>query len=155
MKMVLLTALGVGGATVIGSIIGFIFKKISHKFSDIVLAFAAGVMLAAAVLGLIIPSVEYGGKFGLLITVAGIFGGALCLNLIDKLVPHLHSLVGVESEAHPGSASLSKVLLFVTAIAIHNLPEGIAAGVSFGSGNTGEALVIAGGIALHRNQPAG
>lgn len=154
MKMVLLTALGVGGATVIGSIIGFIFKKISHKFSDIVLAFAAGVMLAAAVLGLIIPSVEYGGKFGLLITVAGIFVGALCLNLIDKLVPHLHSLVGVESEAHPGSASLSKVLLFVTAIAIHNLPEGIAAGVSFGSGNASEALVIAGGIAL-QNIPEG
>ena len=59
MEMVLLTALGVGGATVIGSVIGFIFKKISHKFSDIVLAFAAGVMLSAAVLGLIIPSVEY------------------------------------------------------------------------------------------------
>ena len=154
MKMVLLTALGVGGATVIGSIIGFIFKKISHKFSDIVLAFAAGVMLAAAVLGLIIPSVEYGGKFGLLITVAGIFVGALCLNLIDKLVPHLHSLVGVESEAHPGSANLSKVLLFVTAIAIHYLPEGIAAGVSFGSGNASEALVIAGGIAL-QNIPEG
>lgn len=154
MKMVLLTALGVGGATVIGSIIGFIFKKISHKFSDIVLAFAAGVMLAAAVLGLIIPSVEYGGKFGLLITVAGIFVGALCLNLIDKLVPHLHSLVSVESEAHPGSANLSKVLLFVTAIAIHNLPEGIAAGVSFGSGNASEALVIAGGIAL-QNIPEG
>ena len=154
MKMVLLTALGVGGATVIGSIIGFIFKKISHKFSDIVLAFAAGVMLAAAVLGLIIPSVEYGGKFSLLITVAGIFVGALCLNLIDKLVPHLHSLVSVESEAHPGSANLSKVLLFVTAIAIHNLPEGIAAGVSFGSGNASEALVIAGGIAL-QNIPEG
>ena len=63
MEMVLLTALGVGGATVIGSIIGFIFKKISHKFSDIVLSFAAGIMLAAAVLGLILPSLEYGGRF--------------------------------------------------------------------------------------------
>lgn len=154
MKMVFLTALGVGGATIIGAVIGFLFKKISHKFSDIVLAFAAGVMLAAAVLGLIIPSVEYGGKWGLVITVAGIFAGALCLNLIDKLVPHLHALVGVESEDHPGSANLSKVLLFVTAIAIHNLPEGIAAGVSFGSGNTSEALVIAGGIAL-QNIPEG
>ena len=77
MEMVLLTALGVGGATVIGSVIGFRFKKISHKFSDIVLSFAAGVMLAAAVLGLIIPSVEYGGKYGLVITVAGIFAGAV------------------------------------------------------------------------------
>ena len=63
MKIVLLTALGVGLSTVIGSLIGFVFKKISHKFSDIVLSFAAGVMLAAAVLGLILPSLEYGGKF--------------------------------------------------------------------------------------------
>ena len=154
MKMVLLTALGVGGATVIGAVIGFIFKKVSHKFSDIVLSFAAGVMLAAAVFGLIIPSLEYGGKYGVAITVVGIFAGALCLNLIDKVVPHLHRLMGTEDEEHKGNEKLSKVLLFVTAIAIHNLPEGIAAGVGFGSGNTGEALLIAGGIAL-QNIPEG
>ena len=154
MDMVILTALGVGGATVFGSVIGFLFKKISHKFSDIVLAFAAGVMLAAAVLGLILPSVEYGGKFGLLITVAGIFTGAICLNLVDRLVPHLHKLVGPDIESHSNGANLSKVLLFVTAIAIHNLPEGIAAGVSFGSGNASEAMLIAGGIAL-QNIPEG
>jgi len=153
MELVLLTALGVGGATVFGSLIGFAFKKISHKFSDIVLAFAAGVMLAAAVLGLIIPSVEYGGKYGIVITVAGIFAGALCLNLIDKLVPHLHKMMGADIEAH-NSTNLSKVLLFVTAIAIHNLPEGIAAGVGFGSGDTTQALLIAGGIAL-QNIPEG
>ena len=153
MKLVLLTALGVGGATLIGSIAGFIFKNISHKFSDIVLSFAAGVMLAASVLGLILPSLEYGDKFGLLITVAGIFAGALCLNLIDKLVPHLHRLVGSDIEPH-NNEGLSKVLLFVTAIAIHNLPEGIAAGVGFGSGDTSQALIIAGGIAL-QNIPEG
>lgn len=153
MELVLLTALGVGGATVIGSVTGFIFKKISHKFSDIVLSFAAGVMLSAAVLGLIIPSVEYGGKYGIIITVAGIFAGALCLNLIDKIVPHLHRLAGVEDEKH-NNANLNKVLLFVTAIAIHNLPEGIAAGVGFGSGNNSQALLIAGGIAL-QNIPEG
>ena len=153
MELVLLTALGVGGATVIGALIGFIFKNISHKFSDIVLAFAAGVMLAAAVLGLIIPSLEYGGEYGIIITVAGIFAGAVCLNLIDKLVPHLHKFVGEEQEAHK-NAKLSKVLLFVMAIAIHNLPEGIAAGVGFGSGDTAQALVIAGGIAL-QNIPEG
>ena len=112
MEMVLLTALGVGGATVIGSVIGFVFKKISHKFSDIVLSFAAGVMLAAAVLGLVLPSIEYGGKFGLIITVLGIFAGALCLNLVDKIVPHLHKLMGADIEEHR-SSSLSKVLLFV------------------------------------------
>ena len=154
MEMVLLTAIGVGGATIFGSIIGFLFKNISHKFSDIVLAFAAGVMLAAAVLGLILPSVEYGGQWGLLITVSGIFAGALCLNLIDKLVPHLHKLAGKDIEEHQDNANLNKILLFVTAIAIHNLPEGIAAGVSFGSDNTSEALMIAGGIAL-QNIPEG
>ncbi len=153
MQAVWLTALGVGGATVFGALIGFAFKKISHTFSDIVLSFAAGVMLAAAVLGLILPSVDYGGDFGLLITVAGIFAGALFLNVIDKLVPHLHRLVGVESEPHQ-QTQLSKVLLFVAAIAIHNLPEGIAAGVGFGAGDTSQALIIAGGIAL-QNIPEG
>ena len=160
MDMVLLaTALGVGGATVIGALIGFGFKKISHKFSDIILSFAAGVMLAAAVLGLIIPSVENGSTYGmpiaLLITVSGVFVGALCLNLIDKIVPHLHALAGVESEEHKNEG-LSKILLFVMAIAIHNLPEGIAAGVGFGLGEEGraQALIIAAGIAL-QNIPEG
>jgi len=153
MDMVWLTALGVGGATVFGSCIGFGFKKISHRFSDIVLSFAAGVMLAAAVLGLVLPAVESGGKYGLVMAVAGIFAGALCLNLIDKLVPHLHKMVGPDIEPHQ-NAQLSKVLLFVTAIAIHNLPEGIAAGVGFGSGDTAQALLIAGGIAL-QNIPEG
>jgi len=153
MKMVLLTALGVGGATMLGSVIGFAFKKLSHKFSDIILSFAAGVMLAAAVLGLILPSLEYGGDYGLLWAISGIFAGALCLNLIDKLVPHLHKLMGAEQEEHH-NAQLSKVLLFVMAIAIHNLPEGIAAGVGFGAGDTSRALVIAGGIAL-QNIPEG
>ena len=153
MEPVLLTALGVGGATVIGAVLGFIFKKISHKFSDIVLSFAAGVMLTAAVIGLILPSLEYGGEYGIILTVAGIFAGAVCLSLIDKLVPHLHRLIGPDEEAHQ-STKLSKVLLFVIAIAIHNLPEGIAAGVGFGSGDTSQALIIAGGIAL-QNIPEG
>ncbi len=153
MKLVLLTAIGVGGATVFGSLIGFLFKKLSHKFSDIVLSFAAGVMLAAAVLGLILPSLEYGGQYGILITVVGVFVGAVCLNFIDKVVPHLHRLIGNDEETHH-NADLSKVLLFVTAIAIHNLPEGIAAGVGFGSGDSAQALMIAGGIAL-QNIPEG
>ena len=153
MEEVLLTALGVGGATIIGALIGFLFKDLSHKFSDIVLSFAAGVMLAAAVVGLVLPSLEYGGEWGLLVTVIGIFAGAVCLNLVDKLVPHLHKLMGAEIEAH-NNANLSKILLFVMAIAIHNLPEGIAAGVGFGSGDTTQAMIIAGGIAL-QNIPEG
>ena len=157
MEMVFLTALGVGGATVVGALMGFLFKNLTHKFSDIVLSFAAGVMLAAAVFGLIEPSVSYGESYGLgwalVITVAGIFVGALCLNLTDKLVPHLHGMMGVEAEEHSNS-NLNKVLLFVLAIAIHNLPEGIAAGVGFGSENTAQALIIAAGIAL-QNIPEG
>ncbi|MBO5873086.1 MAG: ZIP family metal transporter [Clostridia bacterium] len=155
MQIVLLTALGVGGATVIGSILGFCFKNISHKFSDIVLSFAAGVMLAAAIIGLILPSMEYGGKYGFPIAVVGIFCGAFSLNIIDKFVPHLHKVVGADQEKHPeGMDKLDKVLLFVLAIAIHNFPEGIAAGVGFGAGNTAEALAVAGGIAL-QNIPEG
>lgn len=155
MQLVLLTAIGVGGATVIGALLGFIFKKTSHKFNDIVLSFAAGVMLAAAVFGLVLESLEYGGKYSVIVTIVGVFAGAFCVNLIDKLVPHLHKLTGVDQEAHPSKTEqLNKVLLFVIAIAIHNLPEGIAAGVGFGTGNTAEALTIAGGIAL-QNIPEG
>ena len=153
MELVLLTALGVGGATILGAVIGFIFKKTTHKFSDIVIAFAAGVMLAAAVIGLVIPSIEYGGKYGILVTIAGIFTGALFLFLIDKLVPHLHKPEG-EEENGVKKTSVNKVFLFVIAIAIHNLPEGIAAGVGFGTGDVAGALVIAGGIAL-QNIPEG
>ena len=154
MELVLLTALGVGGATVFGVLIGFLFKNLTHRFSDLVLSFAAGVMLAAAVLGLVLPAIDYGGRFGLLIAIGGIFVGAICLNLIDKLVPHLHKMAGNEPEAHHGNDRVGKVLLFVLAIAIHNFPEGIAAGVGFGSENSAEALLIAGGIAL-QNIPEG
>lgn len=153
MREVLLTAIGVGTATVFGALLGFVFKNISHKFSDVVISFAAGVMLSASVLGLILPSLEYGGKYGILITIAGVFAGAVCLNLIDKLVPHLHRIAGVNIEKQQDS-HINRILLFVIAIAIHNLPEGIAAGVGFGSGDMSQALVIAGGIAL-QNIPEG
>lgn len=155
MNIVILTALGVGGATVIGALIGFLFKRLSHKFSDIILSFAAGVMLCAAVFGLIMPSLECGGKFTVAVTIVGIFCGAAILNVLDKAVPHLHRLSGADIESHSeNNEKLSKVLLFVMAIAIHNLPEGIAAGVGFGTGNTAEALTVAGGIAL-QNIPEG
>ena len=155
MDIVLLTALGVGGATVIGALIGFLFKNPSHKLNDIILSFAAGVMLTSSVVGLIIPSLDGGGKWAILVTALGIIAGAVCLNLVDLLVPHLHKISGKDIEEHPESVDrLNKVMLFVIAIAIHNLPEGIAAGVSFGTGNTMQALAVAGGIAL-QNIPEG
>ena len=157
---VILTAIGVGGATVVGALLGFIIKNPSRKFNDIILSFAAGVMLAAAVIGLIIPSLELGnemsGKWGILYTVIGIFLGAVCLSLVDKLVPHLHNMSATKGEErHPDKTKeLNKVLLFVIAIAIHNLPEGIAAGVSFATSETAQAYIVAGSIAL-QNIPEG
>ena len=157
MQLVMLTALGVGLATVIGAIIGFALKKIPHRFNDAVMGFAAGVMLAAAVLGLIVPSMEYGGEHGVWITIIGVMCGALFLHLMDAFVPHLHALAGVscDRESHPDcTQSMNRILLFVAAIALHNLPEGIAAGVSFGTGDVSGALTVAGGIAL-QNIPEG
>lgn len=153
MNEVLLTAIGIGAATLFGSLLGFIFKNISHKFSDVVVSFAAGVMLSTSILGLILPSLEYGGKYGILISLTGIFAGAICLNLLDKLVPHLHKLSGTDIDDQHNQ-HIGKVMLFVIAIAIHNLPEGIAAGVGFGSGDISQSLIIAGGIAL-QNIPEG
>ena len=155
MQQVLLTALGVGGATVLGSLLGFAVKKIPHKFNDIILSFAAGIMMAAAVLGLILPAVENGGRFGALIAGAGILCGALFLNFIDRFVPHMHTIAGVSGERQSENMDqLNKILLFVMAIAIHNVPEGIAAGVSFGTGNVADAFTVAAGIAL-QNVPEG
>ena len=155
MQLVLLTALGVGGATVIGALIGFLFRKISHSFSDIIMGFAAGVMLSAAVIGLILPSLEHGSKpAALIVTVIGIFCGALCLDIINKFVPHLHGPLGKDHQEPHINQQLHKVLLFVMAIGIHNLPEGIAAGVSFGTENVTDALLVSGGIAL-QNIPEG
>ncbi len=155
MHIVWITALGVGGATMIGSLLGFVFKKVSYKFSDIVLSFAAGVMLGASIIGLVLPSLEHGGSLALPVTVVGIFTGAFCVKLLDRLVPYLHNLAGVDTKSNTEEdMQLNSVLLFVFAIAIHNFPEGIAAGVGFGTGNIKDALTVAGGIAL-QNLPEG
>lgn len=154
MGLAFLIALCVGGSTIIGAIIGFAFKNISHKVNDAILGFAAGVMLAASIIGLIIPSIESGGKHGVWVTVAGILCGAIFLSFIDRFTPHLHNITGIDIERHENTAALNKVLLFVMAIAIHNFPEGLAAGVSFGSGNISNAISVASGISL-QNIPEG
>ena len=90
------------------SYIIFIFKKISHRFSDIVLSFAAGIMLAAAVLGLILPSLDYGGQYGILITVAGIFAGAVCINVLDEA--NIVIAAGIEAVQAEAQAQLDAYL---------------------------------------------
>lgn len=154
MGIVLATAIGVGGSTIIGALIGFFFKDVSHKVNDIILSFAAGIMLAAAVMGLILPAVDITGKKGIWIVILGMLAGAVFLNAMDKLTPHLHKLSGVEPEKHTNNRELDGALLFMLAVAIHNLPEGMAAGVGFGSENINGALTVAVGIAL-QNIPEG
>jgi ZIP family zinc transporter len=111
-------------------------------------------MLAAAILGLILPSVEAVGKGGLWITAVGMLAGAIFLNAADKLTPHLHNLTGVDREKHENNASLDRIMLFVLAIALHNIPEGMAAGVGFASDNINNAVFVAVGIAI-QNIPEG
>lgn len=154
MRVILLTALGVGGATVIGALIGFFFHNVSHKVNDMILSFAAGIMLAAAVIGLILPSIDIVDKGKLWLPVVGIFAGALFLNAMDKLTPHLHKLSGVDIEKHDHNKNLDGALLFMLAVAIHNLPEGMAAGVGFAGEDIHAALTVAVGIAL-QNIPEG
>ena len=154
METVIFTAIGVGGATVIGAILGFIFGRLSDRVSGAVLGFASGVMLSAAFLGLLIPSLELGGDMCIIVTCAGVFVGAMCIDLLDKLMPHLGKFSAPGDSSGEIAERLHKVMLFVLAIAIHNVPEGIAAGVGFGTGEVGDALLIAGAIAL-QNIPEG
>ena len=139
MRFVFLTALGVGGATVVGGIIGFFLKSIPKKFFDLTLSFAAGIMLAAAVWGLIIPS--FGGEsFGeTAVTVIGITLGAFFVGCCEGLAPKLRFVVG---DADTDGCADGAIMLLL-AMAIHNLPEGIATGVSLGTGDVAGAVAVA------------
>lgn len=154
MELVLLTALGVGGATIVGAIIGFFVKDVNHKTNDCILGFAAGIMLAAAINGLIVPAFDSVSMSMLWLPVIGIFAGALFLNVMDRVTPHLHKLSGVDSEEHTNNRNISRAMLFLMAVALHNLPEGMAAGVSFGNDDVSAAITVAVGIAL-QNIPEG
>lgn len=154
MLLVSLVAFAVGGATVLGGIFGFIFKEISKKTENVILYFAYGTMLSAAVLGLIVPSLESGGSFACPITLAGVFVGAFAVNLLDKLIPDADKLLGgSQNRSTEESRAAARAVLFVIAIAVHNFPEGLAAGVGFG-GDLSNTIKIAGSIAL-QNLPEG
>lgn len=154
MLLVSLVAFAVGGATVLGGILGFIFKEISKKSESMILYFAYGTMLSAAVLGLIVPSLESGGSFACPITLLGVFAGAFAVNLLDKLIPDADKLIGNSRNlSTEESKDAARAILFVIAIAVHNFPEGLAAGVGFG-GDFANTVKIAGSIAL-QNLPEG
>ena len=152
--IVFLTALGVGGATMLGAVGGYCFRGAAQRAgSETVLSFAAGIMLSAAVAGLILPSLESGGVWAVLVTSAGILCGAAFLLLLERLAARMQRLSGLGGDG-ASSPQRQRVLLFVAAMAIHNLPEGLAAGVGFGTEDIPRALAIAGGIAL-QNLPEG
>ena len=146
MTNVLISAAGLCGATIIGAILGFFVKELPHKWNDAVLGYCAGIMLAASTLGLIVPAFEQTGLWWLV--VIGVMAGALFLNVLDLVTPHLHHITGLDPEEHRNNARLSHVMLFVMAIALHKLPEGMAAGVSVCSAEGATEWGVSFGIAL-------
>ncbi|MDI3472036.1 MAG: zinc transporter, family [Thermotogaceae bacterium] len=122
-------------------------QKISHRTIDMLLSFAAGIMLAASVFSLIIPAIELGNIY---VAMLGIFLGAFTIEILDRYLPHEHFEKGYEGP----KSHIKKIWLFVIAITLHNFPEGMAVGVSFGGNeiSTGVAVALAIGI---QNIPEG
>lgn len=143
-----------GLATGVGALPALFFKDISARLFNGMLGAAAGVMLAATAFSLLVPGMAYGeqvwpGK-GLLVVSVGMVIGALFLHFADQKLPHLH----FDTVADESLDSLQKISLFIIAITIHNFPEGMSVGVSFGSGDMKNGVVLAVAIAL-QNLPEG
>jgi len=136
-----------GLATGAGALPVLFVKKVSDRLLDIMLGFSAGIMLAATFFSLIIPAIDLSNVW---IVVLGIIIGAITLHIVDRFIPHFHPMLGAEGPA----SRLSKVWLFALAITIHNFPEGLAVGVSFGTGDVAAGLVVATAIGL-QNMPEG
>ncbi len=132
----------------LGAALVLMFRNPSQRFMDASLGFAAGVMLAASFTSLILPGVEMGGIVPVII---GILAGSFFLDVSDHLIPHMHSIIGTEG-LHP--ERIKAVWLFIIAITLHNMPEGLAVGVSFGSGKVREAIVLMIAIGI-QNIPEG
>jgi len=137
----ILASLVAGLATGLGAVPVLFLKEVSHRTLDAMLGFAAGVMLSATAFSLLVPAIEFGGIW---MTVLGFVVGGLFVHLLDRYVPHEHLIKGREGP----SSSLSKVTLLILAITIHNFPEGLAVGVSFGGRGISAGIVIATAIAL-------
>ena len=136
--------------TMLGSAMVFFMKnKINHRIEKLLLGFASGVMIAASIWSLMMPSIEMAeeqGKVAWIPAVIGFLLGVVFLLALDSLIPHLH----LKNDKPEGVKSkLKKTTMMMLAVTLHNIPEGMAVGVTFAGvmiGNTG--ITIAGTIAL-------
>jgi ZIP family zinc transporter len=146
-----------GAATGVGALPLLLIRRPSARTQDLFLAFAAGVMLAAAFFSLIVPALEItqvagAGKVRSALQVAAaVLLGAFALHLINAYAPHEHFVAGRHGAEGP---ALRRIWLFVVAITLHNVPEGLAVGVSFGGHDLGNGVSTAIGIGL-QNMPEG
>ncbi len=131
-----------------GALLVLFWRKPSEKHLDGALGFAAGIMLTASFTSLILPGIDYGGIVPVLI---GVALGAIALDVADRLVPHLHVVLGREGL---DISRFTAVWLFIFAVTLHNIPEGLAVGVGFGSGDLSNALKLMIAIGL-QNIPEG
>ena len=149
--------------TALGAATIFLVRDFNRRLMDVMLGFAAGVMIAASYWSLLAPAITMSENLGLipwLPPAAGFLAGALFLRLADMLIPHLHLYTDV-THAEGMKTRLKKTILLVFAITIHNIPEGLAVGVAFGaaaaglpSATIGAAIALAIGIGL-QNFPEG
>lgn len=142
-----LASLAAGLATGVGALPVLLVKKASDRLLDAMMGFAAGVLIAASLFGLLVPSFRLGGIW---VTVTGFVIGIAFLDRANLVIPHLHRLRGREGP----SATLRRVWLLLIAMGIHNIPEGLAVGISFGEDDQTAGLMIAMGIGL-QNIPEG
>lgn len=153
----LLGGSGAAAATALGTLPILFAWQPTQRVHDMMLGFGAGVMLAACSFSLIIPALDAAGGMGAGkwgasgIVAAGIVAGAIALLFIDRLLPHEHFIKGPEGHR---ARQVKRVWLFVIAIALHNLPEGLAIGVAFAGPDPSAASALAIGIAL-QDMPEG
>lgn len=148
--LALLAGLFTWGATALGASMVFLFNDLNKKVTNLMLGFAAGVMIAASFWSLLAPSIEMSehlGLFSFLPALIGFLLGGLFLFIIDKLIPHLH--LGLPTEQTEGlKSTFDKSILLVLSITIHNIPEGLAVGVAFGAATQGDIAAIMSAIVL-------
>ncbi len=130
------------GVTALGAALVFLTRKVNYKLLDGMMGFAAGVMIAASVWSLIIPSIEMAetqGHISWMPAAIGFLVGGLFLRICDHYLPHLH--IGMPMDSAEGiSTSWRRATLLVLAITLHNIPEGLAIGVLFGAAGLGADL---------------